>query len=68
MFELAICQVAQHKYRDAMDNLLTIQKAEPGFRDGAAQETIATLADILGPVDPALAQDYRRKLANLLAE
>lgn len=67
-FDLATCQVAQHKYRDAMENLLAIQKAEPTFKDGAAQEMIATLANMLSPRDPALAQDYRRKLANLLAE
>ena len=67
-FDLAICQVAQHKYRDAMDNLLVIQKADPAFKEGAAQELIATLANMLTPSDPALAQDYRRKLANLLAE
>lgn len=67
-FDLATCQVAQHKYRDAMENLLAIQKAEPTFKDGAAQEMIATLANMLSPRDPDLAQDYRRKLANLLAE
>ncbi|WP_455206936.1 tetratricopeptide repeat protein [Kaarinaea lacus] len=67
-FDLAICQVAKHQYRDAMNNLLFIQKAEPNFKEGAAQELIVTLANMLSPVDPALAQDYRRKLANLLAE
>jgi putative thioredoxin len=67
-FDLAICQVAQHKYRDAMENLLVIQKTEPGFKEGAAQELITTLTNMLIPSDPALAQDYRRKLANLLAE
>jgi putative thioredoxin len=67
-FDLALCQVAQHQYREAMENLLAIQMAEPAFKDGAAQEMIATLTNMLSPVDPDLAQDYRRKLANLLAE
>ena len=67
-FDLAICQVAKHQYGDAMENLLFIQKTEPTFREGAAQELIATLANMLSPADPALAQEYRRKLANLLAE
>jgi putative thioredoxin len=67
-FDLAICQVAQHKYRDAMENLLVIQKTDPAFKEGAAQELITTLANMLTPSDPDLAQDYRRKLANLLAE
>lgn len=67
-FDLAICQVAQHKYREAMENLLVIQKADSAFKDGAAQEMISTLTNMLSPSDPELAQDYRRKLANLLAE
>lgn len=67
-FDLAICQVAKHKYRDAMDNLLFIQKTEPTYKDGAAQQLIATLVNMLSPANPALAQDYRRKLANLLAQ
>jgi len=67
-FDLAICQVAKHQYGEAMENLLFIQKSEPTFKEGAAQELIATLANMLSPADPALAQEYRRKLANLLAE
>ena len=67
-FDLAICQVAKHQYGEAMENLLFIQKSEPSFKEGAAQELIATLANMLSPADPALAQEYRRKLANLLAE
>jgi putative thioredoxin len=67
-FDLAICQVAQHKYRDALENLLVIQKTDPAFKDGAAQEMIGTLTNMLSPSDPALARDYRRKLANLLSE
>ena len=67
-FDLAICQVAQHKYQDAMENLLHIQMAEPTFKEGAAKEMIATLTNMLSPANPELAQDYRRKLANILAE
>lgn len=67
-FDLALCQVAQHQYHEAMENLLAIQKVEPEFKDGAAREMIATLTNMLTPSDPSLAQDYRRKLANLLAE
>jgi putative thioredoxin len=67
-FDLAICQVANHKYRDAMENLLSIQKTDPTYKDGAAKEMIATLLNMLSPSDPVMAQDYRRKLANLLAE
>ena len=67
-FDLAICQVAQHKYQDAMENLLVVQKANPAFKEGAAKEMISTLTNMLSPTNPVLAQDYRRKLANILAE
>ena len=67
-FDLAICQVAKHQYSDAMENLLSIQKTDPTYKEGAAKEMITTLVNMLSPSDPVLAQDYRRKLANLLAE
>ena len=67
-FDLALCQVAQHNYREAMENLLYIQKTDPDFKDGAAHELIATLVNMLSPTDPDLAQSYRRKLANMLAK
>lgn len=67
-FDLALCQVAQHNYREAMENLLYIQKTDPDFKDGAAHELIATLVNMLSPTDPDLAQSYRRKLANILAK
>ena len=51
-FDLSICQAAPHKYRDAMENLLAIQKAEPTFKDGAAQEMMVTLVNMLSPRDP----------------
>ncbi len=67
-FDLAICQVAQHKHQDALENLLVIQKAEPGFKEGAAKELISALSNMLSPRHPELAQEYRRKLANILSE
>ena len=67
-FDLAICQVAKHQYREAMENLISIQKTDPAYKEGAAKEMITTLVNMLSPSDPVLAQDYRRKLANLLAE
>ena len=67
-FDLAICQVAQHKHQDALENLLVIQKAEPTFKEGAAKELISALSNMLSPRHPELAQEYRRKLANILSE
>ena len=67
-FDLAICQVADYKYQQAMDNLFMIQQADAEYKDGAAREMIITLVNMLTPSAPELAQEYRRKLANLLAE
>ncbi|KPJ91039.1 MAG: hypothetical protein AMJ55_12530 [Gammaproteobacteria bacterium SG8_15] len=51
-FDLAICQVAKHQYRDAMENLLSIQKTDPAYKEGAAKEMITTLVNMLSPSDP----------------
>jgi putative thioredoxin len=66
-FDLAICEVARHQYPAAMEHLFQILEWQPGFRDGAAREMIATLANMLSPNAPELAQEYRRRLSNLLA-
>jgi len=65
-FDLAICLVAEHDYKQAMDSLFTILSQEPEFKEGAAREMIITLTDMLTPNEPELAQSFRRRLANLL--
>lgn len=67
-FDLAICQVARHDYHVAMDNLFYIHAHDPDYREGAAREMIVTIINMLMPAEPELAQEYRRKLSNLLAE
>ena len=67
-FDLAICQVAEYKYQEAMDNLFLIHMADANYKDGAAREMIITLVNMLTLSAPELAQDYRRKLANTLSE
>ncbi|MDH5546151.1 MAG: tetratricopeptide repeat protein [Gammaproteobacteria bacterium] len=66
-FDLSVCQVAAHQYKSAMDNLFEIQQSDPAFRNGAAREMIITLIRMLTPSDPRLAQEYQRRLSNLLA-
>lgn len=66
-FDLAICQVADYQYTEALENLFEILKSDAEFKEGAARELIITLLNMLTPADPQLAQDYRRKLGNLLA-
>ncbi|MFC1774673.1 tetratricopeptide repeat protein [Pseudomonadota bacterium] len=67
-FDLAVCLVSQHDYDGAMDHLFAVMESEPEFRDGAAREMIATLANMLSANAPERAQAYRRRLASLLNE
>ena len=67
-FDLAICQLAGHDYQTAMDNLLHIQQRDPVYKEGAARELMVTVINMLMPAEPELAQDYRRRLSNILAE
>lgn len=67
-FDLAICQLARHDYQAAMDNLLHIQSLEPAYKEGAAREMMVTVINMLMPAEPEQAQEYRRRLSNLLAE
>ena len=65
-FDLAICLVAEHDYQQAMEHLFEILTREPEFKEGAAREMIIALTDKLAPNEPALAQSFRRRLANTL--
>jgi len=66
-FDLALCEVARYDYQAAMEHLFQILELDPQFRDGAARELIITLANMLLPNEPEMAQEYRRRLGNLLA-
>ena len=65
-FDLAICLVAEHDYKQAMESLFFILANEPEFKEGAAREMIVALNDMLAPNEPELAQSFRRRLANML--
>lgn len=67
-FDLAVNQIAQYQYQEAIDNLFYIQKADKSYKDGAAKEMIATISSMIAPVNNELAQEIRRNLANLLSE
>lgn len=66
-FELAICLVAEHNYPQAMENLFEILQKEPEFKQGATQEMIVNLVNMLEPNDPEMAQAFRRKLGSTLS-
>ena len=66
-FDLSIRQITQHQYQDAVDNLFYIQQSDAEFQDGAAKEMIVTISKMLTDSDKDLAQEIKRKLANLLS-
>lgn len=66
-FDLAICLVAEHNYPQAMENLFEILVEEPEYKQGAAQEMIVNLVNMLEPNDPETAQAFRRKLGATLS-
>lgn len=67
-FDLSICQVARHDYHAALENLLHIQNNDQAYKEGAAREMMVTIINMLLPSQPELAQEYRRRLSNILAE
>ncbi len=66
-FDLAVCLVAEHDYRQAMENLFVIFDMEPDYKEGAAQEMIINLSNMLAPNEPMLAQEFRRRLGSALS-
>ena len=66
-FDLSVCLVAEHDYKQAMEHLFTIFDKEPDYKEGAAKELIIALTNMLAPNDPQLAQEFRRRLGSSLA-
>lgn len=67
-FDLAICEMSEHDYEGAMEQLFYIQQYKPDYKDGAAREMIVTLVNMLAPDNPDFAQQYRRKLSSMLSQ
>jgi len=67
-FNLAICLVAEHDYKSAMDHLFEIFTQDQNYKEGAAKEMIISLTNVLAPNEPELAQEFRRRLANITSQ
>jgi len=67
-FDLAICLVSQYQYKEAMEHMFDILEKEPEYKDGAVKEMIIAITNMIAPVNIDLAQEFRRRLANQLAE
>ncbi|MFK5915010.1 MAG: tetratricopeptide repeat protein [Woeseiaceae bacterium] len=65
-FDLAICFVAEHDYKQAMDNLFVIFESNPEYKDGAAKEMIINLTNMLSVNEPELAKEFRRCMGSAI--
>jgi len=66
-FDLAICLVAEHDYRQAMDALFIIFEQDPEYKNGAAREMIIMLINMLQSNNAEIAQSFRRRLGSVIA-
>jgi putative thioredoxin len=66
-FDLALRMITLHQYNEAADHLFAILQQQADYKDGAAREMIITISNMMASVDNELAQEIRRRLANLLA-
>ncbi|MCF6323962.1 MAG: tetratricopeptide repeat protein [Gammaproteobacteria bacterium] len=67
-FDLAVCLIAQHDGKQAMDHLLAILAQDIAFKEGAAREMIITIIRTFKANHPDIAQEYQRKLNNQIAQ
>jgi len=67
LFDLAICFIAKHDYRKAIDNLFVIFEQNQEYKEGAAKEMIINLSNMLATNELALSQEIRRRLGNSLS-
>ena len=65
--DAAICEIARHNYQQALDHLFHIQQHKADYKEGAAREMIVTIINTITPNNPQMAQQYRTRLAGMLA-
>ncbi len=65
-FYLAVCYVAERDFEQALDNAFKVLSVDPDYKDGASQELIVTIINMLDIYDPEAAKKARRNLANIV--
>ena len=66
MFDLSLCLIADHDYKQALDHLFNIFEQSPEYKEGAAKEMIINISNILSENEPELSQEIRRRLGSSL--
>lgn len=66
--DLAMCYMAGHDGRSAMDQLLKIIEIEPNFQEEVAREMMVSIIRMFKTTHPDIAQEYQRKLSGLLSQ
>ena len=66
-FDCAICEIAEFNYQQALDHLFYTLENKADYKEGAARELIITIINTIAPNNPEMAQEYRSKLAGMLA-
>ena len=66
-FDCAICEIAQHNIKQALNHLFYIQEHNADYKKGAAKEMIITIINTITPNDPESAKRYRVQLAGMVA-
>ena len=67
LFDLAICLIAEHDYKIAIDNLFIIFEQNQEYKEGAVKEMIINLSNMLAANEPDLSQEVRRRLGSSLS-
>ncbi|MEA3405435.1 MAG: tetratricopeptide repeat protein [Pseudomonadota bacterium] len=66
-FYLAICYIAERQFDQALEYAFDVLTLEPNYKEGAAQEIIVTVIEMLDLFDTEAATKARRSLANIVS-
>jgi len=66
-FYLAICYVAERSFDKALENAFVVLAKMADYKDGAAQELIVTIINMLDMIDVEAAKSARRTLGNIVS-
>lgn len=67
LFDLAICLIAEHDYKQAIDKLFIVFDKNPEYKEGAVREMIIHLSNMLTTTEPEISQEARRRLGSSLS-